>query len=111
MLPSGLTRQPEAPVLLATCNNGLMQPMTSPQEIIEMSKRYTVGDGTLMLTLEEAEEGGYIVTSPVDPELITEADTICGGVCQCTRCRQGAPTVACETAAQVGCRVARMSCP
>jgi antitoxin HicB len=41
-----------------------------------MRKRYTVSDGKLMLTLEEAEEGGYIVTSPMDPELITEAETI-----------------------------------
>jgi antitoxin HicB len=28
------------------------------------------------LTLDEAEEGGYIVTSPIDPELITEAESI-----------------------------------
>jgi antitoxin HicB len=41
-----------------------------------MTKRYTVSDGKLMLSLEEAEEGGYIVTSPVDPELITQAETI-----------------------------------
>jgi len=41
-----------------------------------MSKRYTVSDGKLMLNLEEAEEGGYIVTSPLNPELITEAETI-----------------------------------
>ena len=41
-----------------------------------MSKRYTVSDGKLVLTLEEAEEGGYIVTSPLDPELITQAETI-----------------------------------
>ena len=41
-----------------------------------MSKRYTVSDGRLVLNLEEAEEGGYIVTSPLDPELITEAETI-----------------------------------
>jgi len=40
------------------------------------SKKYTVADGKLVLTLEEAAEGGYIVTSPLDPELITEADTI-----------------------------------
>jgi predicted RNase H-like HicB family nuclease len=39
-------------------------------------KRYTITDGKLLLTLEEAEEGGYVVTSPVDPELITEAETI-----------------------------------
>jgi antitoxin HicB len=41
-----------------------------------MGKHYTVSDGKLMLTLEEADEGGYIVTSPIDPELITEAETI-----------------------------------
>ncbi len=41
-----------------------------------MSKRYTVSDGKLVLTLEEAEEGGYIVSSPLDPELITEAETL-----------------------------------
>jgi antitoxin HicB len=41
-----------------------------------MTKRYTVSDGKLMLTLEEAKEGGYIVTSPLNPELITQADTI-----------------------------------
>ena len=41
-----------------------------------MSARYTVSDGKLVLTLERAEEGGYVVTSPLDPELITEAETI-----------------------------------
>jgi antitoxin HicB len=41
-----------------------------------MRKRYTVSDGRLVLNLEEAEEGGYIVTSPLDPELITQAETI-----------------------------------
>ena len=41
-----------------------------------MSKRYTVSDGKSVLTLEEAEEGGYIVTSPLNPELITQAETI-----------------------------------
>jgi predicted RNase H-like HicB family nuclease len=41
-----------------------------------MAKRYTVSDGKLVLSLEEAEEGGYVVTSPLDPELITEAETI-----------------------------------
>ena len=40
------------------------------------SSTYTVSDGDLVLTLQEAEEGGYIVTSPLDPELVTEADTI-----------------------------------
>ena len=37
---------------------------------------YTVSDGQLVLTLTEAEESGYVVTSPMDPELITEAETI-----------------------------------
>ena len=41
-----------------------------------MGKRYTVSDGKLMLSLEEAGEGGFIVTSPLDPELITQAETI-----------------------------------
>lgn len=41
-----------------------------------MKKRYTVSDGKLVLRLEAAEEGGYIVTAPFDPELITEAETI-----------------------------------
>lgn len=39
-------------------------------------KHYTVSDGKLVLQLEDAEEGGYIVTSPLDPELLTEADSI-----------------------------------
>lgn len=41
-----------------------------------MRKRYTVCDGKQVLNLEVAEEGGYIVTSPLDSELITEAETI-----------------------------------
>ncbi len=41
-----------------------------------MKKRYTVSDGKLVLSLEAAEEGGYTVTSPLDPELITEAETV-----------------------------------
>jgi antitoxin HicB len=41
-----------------------------------MRKSYTVSDGKLMLLLTPAEEGGYVVTSPLDPELITEAETV-----------------------------------
>lgn len=41
-----------------------------------MSKRYTVSDGKLVLILEVAEEGGYVVTSPLDPALITQAETL-----------------------------------
>ena len=41
-----------------------------------MSRRYTVSDGKRVLNLEAAEEGGFVVTSPLDPELITQAETI-----------------------------------
>jgi len=37
---------------------------------------FTVSDGKLVLTLQAAEEGGYVVTSPLDPQLITEGDTL-----------------------------------
>ena len=39
-------------------------------------QRFTVSDGKMVLVLESAEEGGYLVTSPFDPELVTEAETI-----------------------------------
>lgn len=41
-----------------------------------MRTRYTVSDGKLVLNLEAAEEGGYVVTSPLDPELITQAENL-----------------------------------
>ena len=41
-----------------------------------MATKYTISDGKLVLNLEPAEEGGYLVTSPLDPELITEAETV-----------------------------------
>jgi antitoxin HicB len=41
-----------------------------------LMKQYTVSDGKMVLTLQEAEEGGYVVTSPLDPQLITEAETV-----------------------------------
>ena len=37
---------------------------------------YIVSNGRLVLHLEPAEEGGYVVTSPFDSALITEAETI-----------------------------------
>ncbi len=40
------------------------------------AKKYTISDGKAVLLLEAAEEGGYLVSSPLDPELITEAETI-----------------------------------
>ena len=42
----------------------------------ESKQEYTVSDGKLVLNLEEAEEGGFLVTSPLDPELVTEAETL-----------------------------------
>ena len=39
-------------------------------------KSYTVSDGKLVLVLKEAPEGGFVVTTPLDPEMITEADTV-----------------------------------
>lgn len=41
-----------------------------------MAKKYTVSDGKLVLTLEEAEEGGFVVTSPMYPGLVTEAEDL-----------------------------------
>ena len=41
-----------------------------------MGKQYTVFDGKMMLVLEEAEEGGFVVTSPLDPGLVTQAETL-----------------------------------
>jgi antitoxin HicB len=39
-------------------------------------RAYTVSDGEMLLSLEPAEEGGYVVTSPLDPELVTEAQSL-----------------------------------
>ncbi|HEY2586105.1 MAG TPA: type II toxin-antitoxin system HicB family antitoxin [Tepidisphaeraceae bacterium] len=41
-----------------------------------MAKRYTISDGKLVLTLQEAEEGGFVVSSPLYPELWTQAETL-----------------------------------
>jgi antitoxin HicB len=41
-----------------------------------MTKSYTISDGKLVLTLEPDETGGYVVSSPLDPELLTQAETI-----------------------------------
>jgi predicted RNase H-like HicB family nuclease len=37
---------------------------------------FIVSNGNRVLHLEPAEEGGYLVTCPFDPALITEAETI-----------------------------------
>lgn len=41
-----------------------------------MKRKFTVSDGSMVLVFEPAEEGGYTITSPLDPELITEAESI-----------------------------------
>jgi hypothetical protein len=41
-----------------------------------MSAHYTVSDGELVLNMTPAEQGGYVVTSPADPKLVTQAETI-----------------------------------
>ena len=44
--------------------------------MIVVAKSYTVSDGKLVLTLTNADEGGFVVTSPLEPELVTEAETV-----------------------------------
>ena len=39
-------------------------------------RSYLVTSGRMLLRLTEAKEGGYVVTSPHDPELVTQAETI-----------------------------------
>lgn len=41
-----------------------------------MAKRYQVSDGKLLLTLQPDPSGGFVVTSPTDPAMITQAETI-----------------------------------
>lgn len=39
-------------------------------------KKFTVTDGKLVLELEVAEEGGYVVTAPFVQGLVTQGDTL-----------------------------------
>ena len=41
-----------------------------------MAKEYTISDGKLVLTLKPMEEGGFLVRSPMDPELLASAQSI-----------------------------------
>ena len=43
---------------------------------MKKSNNFTVSNGELVLNLEVTKEGGYIVTSPFEPELITEAESL-----------------------------------
>ena len=40
------------------------------------STEFTVTDGKLVLRLEPADEGGYVVTSPFNPDVLTQADSL-----------------------------------
>ncbi len=52
------------------------QPGRRPTKAEQITpKRYTVSDGTLLLNLE-VEGKWFVVTSPMDPELVTQARTI-----------------------------------
>ncbi len=42
----------------------------------EKKSEFTVSDGDWVLHLELADEGGYVVTAPFEPELITEAESL-----------------------------------
>jgi predicted RNase H-like HicB family nuclease len=39
-------------------------------------RSFVAMDGTLVLQLETAEEGGYVVTCPFEPALVTEAEKL-----------------------------------
>jgi predicted RNase H-like HicB family nuclease len=41
-----------------------------------LAKRYTISDGKLVLTLEAAMEGGFVVSSPLYPGLWTQAESV-----------------------------------
>lgn len=41
-----------------------------------MPKRYTISDGKLVLTLDVAAEGGFVVSSPLYPGLWTQAESV-----------------------------------
>ena len=45
-------------------------------EFSPMARKYNVSDGKLLLTLELMKEGGFLVRTPSDPAVITEADSI-----------------------------------
>jgi predicted RNase H-like HicB family nuclease len=42
----------------------------------KMPQKYLVTDGEMTLSLEVAGEGGYVVTSPFDPDILTQAETL-----------------------------------
>ena len=76
VLPAGLSGNPSIlSSVLRLCYRE-RGPNDSENDMMIAGKAYTVSDGEMVLTLEPAEEGGYVVTSPLDPELITEAESL-----------------------------------
>ncbi len=45
-------------------------------EMLTKGRTFTVTDGKIVLLVQEAEEGGYVVTAPFCPGLVTEAETL-----------------------------------
>lgn len=41
-----------------------------------MARKYNVSDGKLVLTLTEDKSGGFIITAPMWPGLITKAESL-----------------------------------
>ena len=44
--------------------------------MIKKATEFTVTDGKLVLRLEPADKGGYVVTSPFNPDVLTQADSL-----------------------------------
>ena len=53
-----------------------IRPAAGGVQSADMAKRYTVSDGKMMLTLKPDAAGGFVVTSPIDPAMITQAGTV-----------------------------------
>jgi len=46
------------------------------KSMAKKSTEFTVTDGKLVLRLEPVEEGGYVVTSPFNSDILTQAETL-----------------------------------
>jgi len=63
-------------VAVTACTENLFDLRALPIIMTMMATQYTVSDGQLVLTLEPMDEGGFLVRCPMDPGVITEAETI-----------------------------------
>jgi antitoxin HicB len=43
---------------------------------VAKTKSFIASDGRIQIQLTPCREGGYLVTSPLDPELITQAESL-----------------------------------